>query len=90
MSLIVCRCDAQAYLCVVIEQGFGTNAMDTVLVDMSTLRHNSIDKASKPSMLTMSSTPRPVNAVCMLLSPLLRGKVMLCQAGQGALYPAGS
>lgn len=57
MSLTVCRCDAQASLCVVIEQGFGTNAMDTVLVDMSTLRHSSPDKASnsRPAMLTMSS-----------------------------------
>lgn len=53
MSLIVCRCDAQASLCVVIEQGFGSNAMDTVLVDMSTLRHSSPEQASKLSMFTV-------------------------------------
>lgn len=40
-------CDAQASLCVVIEQGFGINAMDTVLVDMSTLRRNSVEQVKE-------------------------------------------
>lgn len=31
-------CDAQATTCIVIEQGFGSDAIDTVLVDLSTLR----------------------------------------------------
>ena len=36
--LLPCRCDAQAKPCIVIEQGFGTDALDTVMVDVSTLR----------------------------------------------------
>ena len=36
-------CDAQARPCVMLEQGFGNNAKDTVLVDLATLR--SLDRA---------------------------------------------
>ena len=61
MSLIVCRCDAQASLCVVIEQGFGSNAMDTVLVDMSTLRHSSPEQASRLSIFIRPSCLQPIS-----------------------------
>ena len=42
----LCRCDAQAIICVVIEQGFGSDAVDTVLVDLSTLRSSDTSEAS--------------------------------------------
>ena len=38
------RCDAQAKPCVVIEQGNGANAMDTVMVDVSTIRSADVAK----------------------------------------------
>ena len=41
-----CRCDAQAIVCIVIEQGFGSDAVDTVLVDLSTLRSSDTSEAS--------------------------------------------
>lgn len=37
-------CDASAKMCVVIEQGFGSDAVDTVLVDFSTLRSDDTSK----------------------------------------------
>lgn len=41
------RCDAQAIACVVIEQGFGSDAVDIVLVDFSTLRSEDTSEARK-------------------------------------------
>ena len=82
MSLIVCRCDAQASLCIVIEQGFGTNAMDTVLVDMSTLRHTSPGEASKLSVFTSPSCLPPINPVCCFAASLCFVLEMLCNVDQ--------
>ena len=51
---LVCRCDAQAKMCIVIEQGFGSDAVDTVLVDLSTLRSADTSKARSAEMMHSS------------------------------------
>ncbi|DBA77615.1 TPA: hypothetical protein ACH3X1_009413 [Trebouxia sp. C0004] len=48
-------CDAQAIICIVIEQGFGSDAVDTVLVDLSTLRSSDTSEAKAEIKSTASN-----------------------------------
>ncbi|KAL0037189.1 hypothetical protein WJX79_004730 [Trebouxia sp. C0005] len=48
-------CDAQAIVCIVIEQGFGSDAVDTVLVDLSTLRSSDTSEVETEIKSTASN-----------------------------------
>ena len=60
LACTACRCDAQAKPCVVIEQGYGANAMDTVMVDVSTLRSANVAEVppTRPENAKLHDIPK--------------------------------